>query len=236
MRKTKTSSKSSKNSKLFKILALFFLGIGVLIAYLSISIAKAYFDSHTIVQQAYSSGKLKLKIEDLPKAYQEALLVVEDPNFYQHNGIDLSTPGAGYTTITQGLVKIYFFPDGFSPGFLKHRKLKQSLIALAFNKRVDKNTQLDIFINQVYLGHINSKEVIGFQAGAKVYFEKEFKDLSFDEYLSLVAMIIAPNEFNINKQKGKNQERVEKIKRLLKGDCKPTGLTDVYYENCKNIK
>lgn len=224
---------SSKFRILLKILAVIFLVIGIPIAYFSVVAVKAYFDSQSIITKIYSSNKLSIKLEDLPEQYREALLKVEDPNFYEHNGIDLKTPGAGYTTITQGLVKIYFFPEGFSPGFLRYKKIKQSLIALAFNSRVDKNTQLDIFINTVYLGTYQKKEVIGFQEGAKVYFNKEFKELSFDEYLSLLATIIAPNDFSISKEPEKNKERVKRIKLLLKGECKPINLSDVYYENCQ---
>ncbi|MBI4853377.1 MAG: transglycosylase domain-containing protein [Acidobacteria bacterium] len=229
MKKIKTS-----NKLLVKILVVVFVVIVFPIIYFSIITIKAYFDSQTIVNKIYSSNKLTLRLEDFSQEQRLALLKVEDPNFYEHNGVDLKSPGAGYTTITQGLVKIYFFPEGFSPGFLKYKKIKQSLIALAFNSKVDKNTQLDIFINTVYLGNIQSKEILGFQEGANAYFKKDFKQLSFDQYLSLVAMIIAPNDFHPIKKTEKNKERVRRINRLLKDECKAISLSDVYYENCQD--
>lgn len=223
----------SKLRIVLKIIAVVLFIIGIPVAYFAVVTVNAYFTSQSIIAQVYASNKLALRLEDLPEKHRDALLKVEDPNFYQHNGIDLKTPGAGYTTITQGLVKTYFFPEGFSPGFLKYKKIKQSLIAIAFNSRVDKNTQLDIFINTVYLGTLQNKEVIGFQEGAKTYFNKEFKELSFDEYLSLLAMVIAPNDISISKKPEKNKERVKRIKLLLEGSCKPTSLSDVYYKNCQ---
>jgi hypothetical protein len=51
---------------------------------------------------------------DLSKRQKEILIKVQDPGFYGHNGIDLSTPGAGLTTITQAIVKKLYF-DGFKP-------------------------------------------------------------------------------------------------------------------------
>jgi membrane peptidoglycan carboxypeptidase len=200
--------------------------------YLSFVAVKTYVDTPQIIAETSASGKLTLKLEDFSDQYLKTLLTVEDPNFYSHNGVDLTTPGAGYTTITQGLVKGYFFKDGFTPGFLRHRKLKQTLIAWVFNRQVDKSTQLRFFVNTVYLGQNNGKEISGFQDGARAYFNKEFSALTFDEYLSLVAMIIGPNEFSVAAQPMKNSERVKRIKRLLEGTCKPANLGDVYYQDC----
>ena len=114
--------------KRHKILAVIFLLILMPIIYIVFIVAKAYVDTPQIVSSINSSGKLTLNLEDVSEANRKALLTVEDPNFYAHNGIDLSTPGAGYTTITQGLVKIYFF-NGFNPGPLRINKIKQTIIA-----------------------------------------------------------------------------------------------------------
>jgi hypothetical protein len=56
--------------------------------------------------------------------------------------------------------------------------------------------------------------------------------LSRDEFLALVAMLIASNECSVARQPAKNQERVPRIKRLLSGGCQPESLTDVYYVQC----
>ena len=192
---------------------------------------KAYRDTPHILSQIESSGKLRLKPEDMPEPYLQALLRVEDPRFYTHNGIDLSTPGAGWTTITQGLVKIYFY-QGFMLGFLRYRKIDQTLIAWVFNRQVEKHRQLRMFINSVYLGEHQGREIIGFEEGARVYFNKEFSLLGEDDFLSLVAMIVGPNEYNVAAQPAKNQERVRRIRRLLKGECQPAGHGDVFYEKC----
>jgi hypothetical protein len=45
-------------------------------------------------------------------------------------------------------------------------------------------------------------------------------------------MIVAPNGFSVVIHPVENARRVRRIERLLRGECKPTGLTDVYYENC----
>ncbi len=207
------------------------LFLSLLILYGASVITKAYVDTPKVVAQATSSDSLHLRLDDVPNDYQHILLTVEDPQFYSHPGFDLSTPGAGWTTITQGIVKQYFY-DGFTPGLFRYRKLEQTLIAWVFNQQVDKETQLVIFINSAYFGHQDGNDIIGFAEASITYFDKEFSRLTRDEYLSLVVMLIAPNSFNVSQQPVKNRERVMKIDRLLAGECKPTGLADVYYEAC----
>ena len=217
--------------KRHKLAAAAILLIFLPLFYFSLVAVRAYRDTPRIVAQIESSGKLELKLEDVPEAYLKDLLKVEDPNFYSHNGIDIRTPGAGWTTITQGIVKVYFY-NGFSPGFLRYRKIDQTLIAWVFNRRVGKNEQLRIFINSAYFGDYNGREIIGFKEAALAYFNKEFAMLSEDEFLSLVAMIVGPNDYSVATQPGMNRERVRRIKRLLGGECEPAGLGDVFYEKC----
>ncbi len=205
--------------------------VGLLLLYVGFIAGQAYVTTPNILHDIESSGALRLKLKDVPRDFLTALLAVEDPNFYQHSGVDLATNGAGWTTITQALVKIYFYRD-FSPGFLRHRKLNQTIIALAFNARTDKQTQLRLFLNAAYFGQSSGKEIIGFSAAAQEFFGKEFVALSQDEFLSLTAMLIAPNEYNPRTQPAKNAERVRRIKRLLNGECAPASRDDVSYENC----
>lgn len=157
------------------------------------------------------------------------LLAVEDTHFYTHNGVDLSTPGAGIMTITQSIVKYQYF-ERFKPGIAK---FKQSLIALVLNSRVDKDTQLRIFVNTVYMGTHDGQRVGEFNDAARAYYEKNFSELTKDEYLSLVAMLVAPDGLNVQKYPAENAERVKRIKRLLAGECQPDGNGDVYYEACR---
>ncbi|KPU27133.1 hypothetical protein TR13x_06760 [Caloranaerobacter sp. TR13] len=156
----------------------------------------------------------------------DILLKVEDPNFYNHKGIDFKTPGAGITTITQGLVKKFYF-ENFRPGIAK---IKQTLIArFALNPLVSKDDQLKLFINYVYLGKLDGNPIYGFANASERYFGKPFSQLSEEEYISLVAMIIAPNKFNVIKNPEANSNRVERIKLLIRGEYVPKGLMDLYY-------
>ena len=166
--------------------------------------------------------------QDLPPAYIEALLRVEDPRFLAHHGLDLSTPGAGMTTITQGLAKFLYFDD-FRPGL---RKLPQSLFAIGLDARVAKDELLTLFLNRVYLGTVEDRAVHGFDEAARVYFGRSATELDRAQWLSLVAMCVGPDAFCVAAAPERNHELVTRIERLLAGQCRPTGWRDVYYEAC----
>lgn len=152
----------------------------------------------------------------------EILLKVEDPRFFEHGGVDFSTPGAGITTITQSLVKHLYF-DKFKPGIAK---IRQTLIAaFALDPLMPKTDQLRLFINTVYLG----PRAAGYEQAAQVYFQKSFAQLTEDEFIAITAMIIAPETFDIEKFPERNRERVNRIKKMVSGEYKPRGLFDLYY-------
>lgn len=194
--------------------------------YYSAIVVKARAQTPAIIAKALSGDRIKLKVSGLSKWQLDALLAVEDPSFYTHNGVDLKTPGAGITTITQALVKIFYF-DHFKPGIAK---LKQTLIArFALDPLVSKDDQLTLYINYVYLGNARGTQVYGFDDAARIYCNKPFKKLNQDEYLSIIAMPIAPNNFNIFSKPGANAERTKRIKKVVSGEYKPVNLMDQYY-------
>ena len=179
------------------------------------------------VLRAAAEGPLKLS--DLSAKRQQELLAVEDPSFFHHHGVDFSTPGQGLTTITQGLVKIFYF-DKFTPGFAK---LEQSLIArFVLNGSMSKADQLHALLNHANLGSYRGRGIEGFEAASDAYFGRRFRDLNNQQYLSLVAMLMAPDALDPIRHRAANQERMLRIERLLSGLCKPSGLRDVTYPDC----
>ena len=183
-----------------------------------------------LVSSALQNKHCVLKIEEINKRYVEILLIVEDPHFYIHKGVDLTTPGAGLTTISQGLVKIFYF-ENFTPGI---KKIRQTWIArFVFDPLVSKKQQLQLFINYAYLGNTNGKPIMGFEQASLVYYKKRFADLCIDEFLSLVAMLLNPNQYNIITNHEKNQERVRRIKKLISMKCHPIDLMDSELNCCK---
>jgi membrane carboxypeptidase/penicillin-binding protein len=215
--------KFSKKKIILMIIALI---LTIIIGYYAVIVTIARLNTIEIISSALASDKIKCSISDFTSEQLNILLTVEDPNFYNHSGVDFSTPGAGITTITQGLVKILYF-EKFSPGIAK---LRQSLIAyFALDPLVSKQDQLTLFINHIYLSEVNNEPIYGFYDAALKYYGKKISELSTDEFISIVAMIIAPTTFSIRNSPDANKNRVEHIKLLISGEYKPKGLMDLYY-------
>lgn len=196
----------------------------------ALTITYGYATAPSVLRQAYLHP-MPLEVANLTPDQQQLLLKVQDPNFYSHPGADFSSSASGWTTITEGLVKQLYFKQ-FHPGFLHLGKLRQILLAIGFNRRVPKEEQLHLFINRVYLGNVDGRLVYGFDDAAHVYYGKQFAGLSRQEYVSLVATIVAPAAFNPATHRQENLERAARIERLLKGECASSGKADVFYRNC----
>ena len=192
------------------------------ILYYTVEVIQAREYTRTVVAGIPAESDDLLLPDDLTEERLSMLLAVEDPAFFSHTGVDLKTPGAGLTTITQALVKIFYF-DAFTPGM---KKIRQTLIArFALDPLVSKEDQLLLFINYIGLG----KGTRGFEEASEYYFDKTYADLTDDEYLALVAMIIAPATFNVEDHPERNALRVTRITAVIEGEYTPKGLCDLYY-------
>ncbi len=193
-------------------------------------IRRARGQTPALIASAWSRYGHQVTLADLSVERRAMLLTIADPAFMRHHGVDLATPGAGMTTITQGLVKWLYFPDGFRPGFAK---IRQTLIAhYALDPLVSKDEQLRLFLNMSYLGHKDGDAVYGFAAGARVYFDKDFSSLTDEEFISLVAMLIGPNA--IKPGTPTHNERMELIHAYLSGEYRPMAVLDVEYDGKKH--
>jgi membrane peptidoglycan carboxypeptidase len=206
--------------------------VALAIVAIAVQSCVAFFRTPSVVAQVWQSRNLQLQLSEFREQRLQWLLKVQDPDFYHHHGVDLGTPGVGYTTITQGLVKILFYRYSFKPGFLRWRKMQQTIIALAFDARVPKDKQLRLFVNLAYMGDRNGHPIVGFSQAAQEYFGKDFQNLTDEEYLALVAVLVAPARYSPATHLADNQERVTRIRRVLAGTCKPVGHADVEYAAC----
>ena len=208
-----------------------FLSLGLFLAavfiYYLVVVLKARAKTPAIVREALRPGKVDLQLADLTDQQLDALLKIQDPNFYHHQGFDLTTPGAGVTSLSQGLVKRFYFDD-FKPGV---KKIEQTMIArFAFDALTPKDTILKLFINHVYLGQRGGKPIYGFEDASGFYFHKKFKELTEDEYLALIAMIRAPFTFHYLDKKEENDRRVSRMKKYLAGEYVPKDNSDWLYD------
>lgn len=156
------------------------------------------------------------------------LLKVQDPGFYAHSGIDLTTPGAGLTTLTQSLSKRLAFEE-FKPGIAK---IRQSGYAIVLDSVLTKDEQIALFLDTVGMGNSKDGWVIGFHKASQTFFNAGPNDITEEQFYALVAVLIAPSRLKLNAPNQFLQERVQRIERLAKNNCQPNGFDDVWLEGC----
>ncbi len=195
------------------------------VAYYWNDVREARLNTPKLTRDAFEKFGRSLAISDLSQERMDMLLRIEDPTFWINQGVDLETPGAGMTTIAQGLVKLLYFPDGFAPGI---RKIRQTLIAqYAFDALVPKDEQLVLYLNATYFGSTGGKPVHGLESASQTYFGKSYGDLADDEFIALIGMTISPG--NLKPGTPASAARVDAIRRYLSGEIAPKSVLDVEY-------
>lgn len=179
---------------------------------------RARVQTPALVHEALASNRIELRASELSSWQKCALLAIQDPDFYSHRGVKRPLwKSFTRTTVTQAVVKQLYF-DHFKPGI---RKIRQTLIArFALDPLVSKDDQLTLFLNVVWFyKNPEGKDIFGFADAARSYFSKPVEQLSQDEFLSLVAMLIGPSRLNPRTNTKENAERVAILKQTVIGVC-----------------
>ncbi len=139
-------------------------------------------------------------IKVIPKVMQDAILAIEDARFYQHGGVDylgviragLANVGEarsqGASTITMQVARNFYL----STEKTMTRKIYEILLALKIESALSKEQILEIYMNQIFLGH----KAYGFAAASEVYFGKPLKDITVAEAAMLAGLPKAPSAYN----------------------------------------
>lgn len=195
--------------------------------YLGLRVFAARGDTRALIDaglQAAASRGLTLSPER-----RAQLLAVEDPTFLTNDGLDFFTPGQGWTTLTQSLAKQLYFPN-FTPGIAKIELMAFARFALT--PLASKDEILTVFLAGAYFGDYQGRAVNGFDHAARIWFDANLEALTEEQFLSLVAMLVAPNRLDPMRNADALRERVRRIKALLSGRCAPSGWTDVMLDGC----
>lgn len=140
-------------------------------------------------------------LKDIPKPMQDALLAVEDTDFWTHGGIDFGGiaraflrnlthrgPLHGASTITQQLARDTYLTKEQR----WTRKVVEALLAIKIEHALSKQQILEIYMNQIHLGN----RAYGFAAAAERYFGKTLGQLDTAEIALLIGLPKDPNRLN----------------------------------------
>jgi len=138
-------------------------------------------------------------IESMPKYLPQAVVAIEDEEFYQHSGFSIrgilrafianlrssSAYSQGASTITQQLVKNALL----TPEKSYKRKLQEVLLAFEIERKYSKNQILEMYLNSIYYG----SGAYGIQEASQTYFGKDPSQISIEEAAILAALPQAPS-------------------------------------------
>ncbi len=141
-----------------------------------------------------------LRLSELPAHVPEAVLAVEDRNFYHHFGANpVSIVRAlivnanqgevrqGGSTITQQLAKNVFL----SSDRTMKRKIQELMLAFWLERKFRKDEILTLYLNRVYFG----AGAYGVDAASYRYFGKSARHLNVGEAAVLAGLLKAPSRY-----------------------------------------
>ncbi|GAA4207719.1 transglycosylase domain-containing protein [Streptosporangium oxazolinicum] len=149
-----------------------------------------------------------VKLSQIPKHVQDAVIALENQSFRTDSGIDLAgmarslwstvsgTQLQGASTITQQMARGYY--DGLSAEVSIQRKIKEIFVAVKISKTMEKDQILEEYFNLVYFG----RNAYGIQAAAKAFFGKNVGQLTVPEGAYLAGRIQNPSTFDIQEKDG----------------------------------
>ena len=139
---------------------------------------------------------------DIPVHVIEAFLVVEDKEFFSHDGVNVRSliratlsnfasdaPQQGASTITMQVVKNDFIAGLERDG---RYKLLQTHYARMLEKELEKEEILERYLNTVFFGN----NAYGIQAAAETYFGKTAGELTFIEAAFMAGLVRSPSGFD----------------------------------------
>jgi penicillin-binding protein 1A len=177
--------------------------IEILAEYTPHQTSKLYAIDGRFIAELGLERRTLVKIDEIPKIVQDAFIATEDKRFYQHAGIDwhraigvvLRSPihgySQGFSTITMQLAR-NVFPEKISREKSVVRKIKEAKVARAIEAKYDKKKILELYLNQIDLGH----GAYGVETASQRYFGKSVRDLNLAEAATLAALPKAPARYN----------------------------------------
>lgn len=162
----------------------------------------------------------RTSLSRIPPQLQQAIIAVEDQYFHWHFGFNpagilraayrnmrAGQVVQGGSTITQQLARNLFLTRrrDFS------RKFRETILALQIERKYTKEQILELYLNQIYLGH----GAYGVEEASQIYFGKHVENLSLAQCALLAALPKAPNKYSPKNNPGAAVQRRNVVLELM---------------------
>jgi penicillin-binding protein 1A len=141
-------------------------------------------------------------LKNIDKDIQQAVIAIEDKNFYKHNGVSFSgiaraslknlksrSTSEGASTITMQLAKVTI---GNTEERTISNKIVEMMYALQLEQQLSKEEILELYLNSIYWGN----NTYGIETATETYFNKSSGSVEPHEAAMLAALIQNPSRFN----------------------------------------
>ncbi|MBD3794743.1 MAG: PBP1A family penicillin-binding protein [Epsilonproteobacteria bacterium] len=168
-----------------------------------------------------SEHRIYAKYDEIPGDMVEALVAIEDTQFFEHKGINPSaimramltnfksgTKKEGGSTLTQQLIKNELLTSEKS----YTRKIREMILAMKIENALSKEEILERYLNKIYFG----KNYYGVKTAAMGYFNKNLDELTLKECAMLAGMPKAPSQLDPTKHYDKTLDRANTVLNRMK--------------------
>lgn len=181
--------------------------------------------------------RTSVPFEAISPNVKNATIAIEDANFYNHNGIRITSTiraiianilntkkAQGGSTITQQLVKNTLLVQKKT----YTRKIKEWVLAVKMEKALTKEKILELYLNEAPYGGT----IYGVEEASKTFFGKSAIDINLAEAAYLAAIPQSPTFYS---PYGKNKDKLDNRKNLVLSRMRELGFIDEEtYQNTRN--
>lgn len=160
-----------------------------------------YSSDGRLISELYDYNRVYIPLDKISEPMKNAIIAIEDHRFYEHFGADINGMARalwinyhsgetlqGGSTITQQLVRNLFLNSEKTVS----RKINEIMLAVAFEKRFNKEEILEMYLNEIYFGN----GCYGVEAAARRYFNKSAAELDVNEASILAAIPRSPSYYD----------------------------------------
>ena len=176
------------------------------------------------IYPAHNEDRILVRLDQTPPYLVEALVTVEDRDYFQHFGIspkgiaraayvNITAGGVvqGGSTLTQQLVKNFYLSSERS----LVRKGTEAIMSILLELHYSKEEILEAYLNEVFLGQDGRRAVHGFGLASQYYFAQPLHELQLHQVALLAGMVKGPSQYNPRRQPERTKKRRDLVIQML---------------------
>ncbi len=180
-------------------------------------------------------------IKEIPKVMIDAVLAIEDTEFYEHGGVSYKgflraalanlgkAKSQGASTITMQVARNVYLSN--EKNYI--RKIYEVLLTFKLEHLLSKDQILEIYMNQIFLGN----RAYGFAAASEAYFDKPLKTITVAEAAMLAGLPKAPSAYNpISNPKRARSRQLHIIDRMKENNFITAAQAEAAVQQALKIK